>query len=90
MQGQMDKKRQTALWKYIIDRDGKQYVLTHADSGDILIAIVMCRLILSLQRRFFPVRRSHKKDIKREMEAVQHHRETVQPVKEKTGGSTFH
>jgi len=27
--------------------------------------------------------------IKAEMDAVQHHRETVQPVKEKTGGSTF-
>jgi UDP-N-acetylmuramate dehydrogenase len=27
--------------------------------------------------------------IKAEMDAVQHHRETVQPIKEKTGGSTF-
>ncbi len=28
-------------------------------------------------------------DIRARMEAVQHHRETVQPVREKTGGSTF-
>lgn len=27
--------------------------------------------------------------IRKEMDAVQHHRETVQPIKEKTGGSTF-
>jgi UDP-N-acetylmuramate dehydrogenase len=30
-----------------------------------------------------------KADIRRLMDEVQHHRETVQPVKEKTGGSTF-
>jgi len=28
-------------------------------------------------------------EIRQAMDAVQHHRETVQPVKEKTGGSTF-
>lgn len=28
-------------------------------------------------------------DIRRAMDEVQHHRETVQPVREKTGGSTF-
>jgi UDP-N-acetylmuramate dehydrogenase len=27
--------------------------------------------------------------IKAAMDAVQHHRETVQPIREKTGGSTF-
>jgi UDP-N-acetylmuramate dehydrogenase len=32
---------------------------------------------------------SDKADIRRLMDEVQHHRETVQPVKEKTGGSTF-
>jgi UDP-N-acetylmuramate dehydrogenase len=32
---------------------------------------------------------SDKSDIRRLMDEVQHHRETVQPVKEKTGGSTF-
>ncbi len=30
-----------------------------------------------------------KADIRRLMDEVQHHRETVQPIKEKTGGSTF-
>ena len=30
-----------------------------------------------------------KSDIRQKMDEVQHHRETVQPVKEKTGGSTF-
>jgi UDP-N-acetylmuramate dehydrogenase len=30
-----------------------------------------------------------KTEIRRLMDEVQHHRETVQPVKEKTGGSTF-
>jgi UDP-N-acetylmuramate dehydrogenase len=30
-----------------------------------------------------------KVEIRRQMDEVQHHRETVQPVKEKTGGSTF-
>ena len=32
---------------------------------------------------------AEKADIRRLMDEVQHHRETVQPVKEKTGGSTF-
>jgi UDP-N-acetylmuramate dehydrogenase len=30
-----------------------------------------------------------KENIKAAMDAVQHHRETVQPIREKTGGSTF-
>ncbi len=33
--------------------------------------------------------RADKDEIRRLMDEVQHHRETVQPVKEKTGGSTF-
>jgi UDP-N-acetylmuramate dehydrogenase len=28
-------------------------------------------------------------EIRKAMDAVQHHRETVQPIREKTGGSTF-
>jgi UDP-N-acetylmuramate dehydrogenase len=33
--------------------------------------------------------REDRDTIKAEMDAVQHHRETVQPIREKTGGSTF-
>jgi UDP-N-acetylmuramate dehydrogenase len=73
---------------HAIDRQGNRHVLSHADmaysyrksgaSGD----LVFTHAIMQGEKAV-------RDTIKEQMDAVQHHRETVQPVKEKTGGSTF-
>ena len=71
-----------------IDRKGQKHRLSHAhmsysyrpssaDEGLIFTSAL------------FEGELREKAEIRSEMDAVQHHRETVQPVKEKTGGSTF-
>ena len=71
-----------------IDRQGKRVVLSHedmdysyrhsgADGGLIFTSAV------------FEGEPKEEAEIKTAMDAVQHHRETVQPIREKTGGSTF-
>lgn len=71
-----------------LDRSGRRHVLTRADMGytyrhsaaaDDLIFV---SAVLSGDPGD-PV------EIRAQIEAVQHHRETAQPVREKTGGSTF-
>ncbi len=71
-----------------IDRDGKRHILSHADMGysyrhsgaskDLIFTSVIMQGIPT-----------DKASIQDKMDAVQHHRETVQPIREKTGGSTF-
>jgi UDP-N-acetylmuramate dehydrogenase len=71
-----------------IDRDGKLHVLSHADMGysyrhsdaskDLIFTSVVMQGVPA-----------EKATIQEKMDAVQHHRETVQPIREKTGGSTF-
>jgi UDP-N-acetylmuramate dehydrogenase len=71
-----------------IDRQGRRHVLSHAEmgytyrhsaAGDDLI----------FTSAVFEGLREDPSVIRAKMDEVQHHRETVQPVREKTGGSTF-
>lgn len=71
-----------------LDRKGKAHTLSNTDMGysyrhssapeDLIFTSVVFE--------GFPEARE---SIKAAMDAVQHHRETVQPIREKTGGSTF-
>jgi len=71
-----------------LDRSGKLHILSNADMGyayrtsaaapDLIFTSVM-----------FEGYAEDKAAIKAAMDAVQNHRETVQPIREKTGGSTF-
>ncbi len=71
-----------------VDREGKVHVLSHADMGysyrhsDAPKDLIFTSVILQGE----PADRDI---IQKKMDAVQHHRETVQPIREKTGGSTF-
>ncbi|MEN0087202.1 MAG: UDP-N-acetylmuramate dehydrogenase [Pseudomonadota bacterium] len=73
---------------HAVDRMGNSHGLSHSDMGysyrhsDVSPDLIFTHAILEGEP-------ASKDDIQREMDAVQHHRETVQPVKEKTGGSTF-
>lgn len=71
-----------------IDRQGRRHVLSHDDMGytyrhssaapDLIFTFAV-----------FEGEPQDREEIRKAMDEVQHHRETVQPVKEKTGGSTF-
>ncbi|PQA73407.1 UDP-N-acetylmuramate dehydrogenase [Brucella oryzae] len=71
-----------------LDRKGEVHVLSNADMGyayrhssaspDLIFTSVL-----------FEGVPGEREEIRRAMDEVQHHRETVQPVREKTGGSTF-
>lgn len=70
------------------DRKGDRHVISNADMGysyrhsDIAEDMIFTSAV-------FEGHPADKTDIKRAMDEVQHHRETVQPIREKTGGSTF-
>lgn len=70
------------------DRKGDRHVISNADMGysyrhsDIAEDMIFTSAV-------FEGHPADKADIKRAMDEVQHHRETVQPIREKTGGSTF-
>ena len=71
-----------------IDRKGELHVLSDADMG------YACRHSSAPKDLVFTFAEfegdpAGKDEIKAAMDAVQHHRETVQPIREKTGGSTF-
>ena len=71
-----------------LDRNGEVHVLSNADMGyayrhssapsDMIFTSVLFEGVAG-----------EPDEIRRAMDEVQHHRETVQPVREKTGGSTF-
>jgi len=71
-----------------IDRAGLKHRLSHSDMGysyrhsDASNDLVFTSCVLAGEA-------SDPAAIQVEMDAVQHHRETVQPIREKTGGSTF-
>jgi UDP-N-acetylmuramate dehydrogenase len=73
---------------HALDRQGKKHTLSHCDMGysyrhsDVSKDLIFTSAVFegSLEDR---------SEIQKQMDEVQHHRETVQPVKEKTGGSTF-
>lgn len=71
-----------------IDRAGKRHVLSHADMGYSYRSSKASKDLIFTSALFKGVG-SEKERIKTAMDEVQNHRETVQPVKEKTGGSTF-
>lgn len=71
-----------------IDRLGERHVLTHADMG-YTYRHSSAAVDLIFTSAVFEGVVQDKAQIQKEMDEVQHHRETVQPVKEKTGGSTF-
>ena len=70
------------------DRQGNKHTLSHADMGysyrhseaDAGLIFTSC-LLEGVSK--------DKAEIQKAMDEVQHHRETVQPIREKTGGSTF-
>ena len=71
-----------------LDRKGNAHVLSNADMGYAYrhsAAPAGPDLHLGAVRRLS----GGQGDIQAAMDAVQHHRETVQPIREKTGGSTF-
>ncbi|PCI05500.1 MAG: UDP-N-acetylenolpyruvoylglucosamine reductase [Hyphomicrobiales bacterium] len=71
-----------------LDRQGNKHTLSHADMGysyrhseaDKGLIFTSCLMEGEPQ---------DKADIQKAMDVVQHHRETAQPIREKTGGSTF-
>lgn len=73
---------------HAIDRQGHKHILSNADmkysyrkSG--------APKDLIFTKALFEGAQTPKMEIKEAMDEVQHHRETSQPIKEKTGGSTF-
>lgn len=71
-----------------LDRQGNVHVLSNADMGYAYrhSAAPAGLIFVSALFEGYPEEREA---IKAAMDAVQHHRETVQPIREKTGGSTF-
>jgi UDP-N-acetylmuramate dehydrogenase len=71
-----------------LDRQGNLHVLSNADMGySYRHSSVPAGLIFT--SALFEGYPEDREKIRAEMDAVQHHRETVQPIREKTGGSTF-
>ncbi|MCX8571292.1 UDP-N-acetylmuramate dehydrogenase [Aminobacter sp. MET-1] len=71
-----------------LDRKGNLHVLSNADMGySYRHSSAAADLIFTSAT--FEGYAEDKDAIKAAMDAVQHHRETVQPIREKTGGSTF-
>ena len=71
-----------------LDRKGKVHTLTNADMG-YAYRHSSAPAGLIFTSALFEGYPEDKAKIKADMDAVQHHRETVQPIREKTGGSTF-
>lgn len=71
-----------------LDRQGTLHVLSNADMGYAYrhSSVPADFIFTSAAFEGYP---EGKATIKAAMDAVQHHRETVQPIREKTGGSTF-
>lgn len=71
-----------------IDRAGRAVTLTNADMGFTYRHTAAAEDLIFVEGVFEgPL--ADPAVIQAEMDAVQHHRETVQPIREKTGGSTF-
>lgn len=71
-----------------LDRQGNRHVLSNADMGYSYRHSSAAADLIFTHVTFegYP---EDKAKIRADMDAVRHHRETVQPVREKTGGSTF-
>ncbi len=73
---------------HAVDKQGNRQVLTHDDMGYAYRHSSAPGELIFTGAVFEGFAQEHDV-IRQEMDDVQHHRETVQPVKEKTGGSTF-
>lgn len=73
---------------HALDRKGGKHVLSNADMG-YAYRHSSAPADLIFTRAIFEGEPKAKDEIRKAMDDVQHHRETVQPVREKTGGSTF-
>lgn len=71
-----------------VDRKGNIHVISNADMG-YSYRHSMAGEDLIFTSVLFEGYPEDKARIRADMDAVRHHRETVQPIKEKTGGSTF-
>jgi UDP-N-acetylmuramate dehydrogenase len=71
-----------------VDRAGRRRVLSNAEMG-FTYRHTSAADDLIFTEAVFAGEPAERKDIEAEMDAVQHHRETAQPIREKTGGSTF-
>ena len=73
---------------YAVDRSGAMHTFSNEEMGySYRHSDAPKELIFT--GALFEGYKEDRETIKKEMDAVQHHRETVQPIKEKTGGSTF-
>ncbi|MEM1378002.1 MAG: UDP-N-acetylmuramate dehydrogenase [Pseudomonadota bacterium] len=80
--------RERVVEVHAVDRAGKKHVLTNEQMGySYRHSSVGSDLIFT--KAVFQGYQEDTAVIQKMMDEVQHHRETVQPVKEKTGGSTF-
>lgn len=73
---------------HAIDRQGKKHILSNADMKYSYRKSAAPKDLIFTKAVFEGVQ-TPKEEIKQAMDEVQHHRETSQPIKEKTGGSTF-
>lgn len=80
--------RERVIEVYALDRQGKQHTLTNAEM-DYAYRHSGAPADWIFTGALFEGYREEQAIIQKMMDEVQHHRETVQPVKEKTGGSTF-
>jgi UDP-N-acetylmuramate dehydrogenase len=71
-----------------LDRSGTLHVLSNADMGFAYRHSSAARDLI-FTSAVFEGEPADRDAIRAAMDAVQHHRETVQPIREKTGGSTF-
>lgn len=80
--------RERVVEVYAVDRQGNQHVLSNADMGySYRHSGADAGLIFT--GALFEGYPEDKAKIRADMDAVRHHRETVQPIREQTGGSTF-
>ena len=73
---------------HALDRKGETHVFTNAEMG-YAYRHSSAPADLIFTRAIYEGEVKDKDEIRHAMDAVQHHRETVQPIREKTGGSTF-
>lgn len=73
---------------HAVDRKGDRHVFSNAEMGYTYRHSAAANDLI-FTRAVYEGEVKDKAEIRTAMDAVQHHRETVQPIREKTGGSTF-
>lgn len=80
--------RERLVEAHAVDRAGRHRVLSNADMGFTYRHTAAAEDLIFTEAVFAGVA-AERAAIEAEMDAVQRHRETAQPIREKTGGSTF-